>query len=165
MSPSNLSAEPVAPNQSPDTQQLVALLGSLLPLLVRFQSQNIGALFEPNLGFIPGPVLGPIGLADPALDHQAAVNLIENITADTLRALSTYLEANARNNAALENCIPVVTQAAHSFAARDFTQAFNQICQAYRGVTLARAINPQLPALRSTAAATASTPPAAASVH
>jgi hypothetical protein len=167
MSPSNLSAEPMAPNQSPDTQQLVALLGSLLPLLVRFQSHNIGPLFEPDLGFVPARagIPAPIGLADPALDHQAAVNLIENITADSLRALSTYLEANARNNAALENCIPIVTQAAHSFAARDYTQAFNQICQAYRGVTLARAINPQLPALGSAAAATTSTPPAAASVH
>jgi hypothetical protein len=169
---SNPSAPGAAQNQSPETQQLVALLGSLLPLLQHFQSsQTVGPQFGPswgpNAGFFSGPMagLGSIGIADPALDHQAAVNLIENMTADALRTLSTYLETNARNQAALESCVGIVTQAARCFAARDYTQAFNHIWQAYRLITMAHASNPQLPPLRSDVSGTPSAPPTGAAVH
>ncbi len=164
MSSSNPSALGASQGQAPDTQQLVTLLGNLLPLLLRLQPQAVGPSFGPNLGPLPGAMgsLGPINVADPTLDHQAAVNLIENITADSLRALSTYLETNAHNPAALESCVPIVTQAAQSFAVRDYTQAFNQIWESYRLITMVRAFNPQLPPLRTGALVT---PPAGAAVH
>src|SRR6266699_1182726 len=99
---------------SPDIQQLVGLLGNLMPLLLRFQSQGFQSqgfqsqgLEQPFQG-APGNALMP----NPALDHQAAENLIGDITAGSLRALSAYLEANAGRHAALESCVPIVTQAA-----------------------------------------------------
>ncbi len=167
MSSSNPSAASASQGRAPDTQQLVALLGNLLPLLMRLQPQTLGPSFGPNMGPFPGPIgmPGPIGIADPALDHQAAVNLIENITADSLRALSTYLETNARNHAALESCVPIVTQAAQSFAARDYAQAFNQIWETYRLIAMVRAFNPQLPPLRASAPTAAPAPASGAAVH
>src|SRR6266702_5822458 len=99
---------------APDIQQLVALLGSLMPLLLRFQSQaleqpfQMGQIqpsrfqpspFQPSLGNFPG--------ANPALDHQAATSLVANITADSLRNLSNYLESNVGVHPGLESCVPV----------------------------------------------------------
>jgi hypothetical protein len=158
----------------PDIQQLVALLGSLMPLLLRFQSQALGQPLPAGLGNIGlgniglgnigfgnigpgtggvgnvgiGNILGNVALPDPALDHQAAVNLIGDITADALRNLSAYLEAHAGRHAGLAQCIPIVTQAAQAFAARDYAQAFNLIWQAYRVIAMIRATDPQLPPLR-----------------
>jgi hypothetical protein len=159
---SNPSAAAAAASQvhSPDVAQLVALLGSLMPLLLQFQSQALEppfhagpfqlGPFQPGL-FQPGlvqPGLGNVLMPNPALDHQAAVSLVGDITADSLRNLSAYLEANAGRHAGLENCVPIVTQAARSFAARDHAQAFNLIWLAYRVIATIRAADPQLPPLR-----------------
>jgi hypothetical protein len=157
--------------QPPDIQQLVALLGSLMPLLLRFQLQTL----EPPFPAVPGQIgLGQIGLgnfgfgnfgsgqiglgnipgfgnipmANPALDHQAAANLVADITADSLRNLSTYLEANVGSHPALQTCIPIVTQAARSFAAHGYAQAFDLVWQAYRLIATIRAADPQIPPLR-----------------
>src|SRR5260370_26831525 len=155
---SNPSAAPSAATasqrQSPDIQQLVGLLGSLMPLLLRFQSQGWQPqgfqsqdfqpqTLEPPFQFGPGNFMAP----NPALDHQAAANLIRDITADSLRTLSTYLEAHAAHHAGLESCVPIVTQAAHRFAARDYTQAFDLIWLAYRAIEAIRAADPQIPPL------------------
>jgi hypothetical protein len=162
MAVSNPSAGAAAMQQpSPEIQQVIALLGSLMPLLMRFQSQAFGPMFHPGLGGQPG--LGGSLAPDPALDQQAAVNLISDITADSLRTLSSYLETHAARNAGLEQCVPIVTQAAHSFAARDFAQAFNLIWQAYRMITMIRATDPQLPPLQATGASAPSG--SATSVH
>jgi hypothetical protein len=156
MAVSNPSAGTAAMQQpTPDIAQVIALLGSLMPLLMRFQSQALGQAFQPGLGGFVVP--------DPALDQQAAVNLVSDITADSLRTLSSYLEAHAGRNAGLEQCIPIVTQAAHSFAARDYAQAFNLIWQAYRVITMIRAADPQLPPLRTAGPSAAST--STTSVH
>jgi len=85
---------------------------------------------------------------NPALDHQAAENLIADIIAGSLRTLSAYLEANAGRHAGLESCVPIVTQAAHRFAARDYAEAFNLIWLAYRAIETIRATDPQIPPLR-----------------
>jgi hypothetical protein len=156
---SNPSAAPAAATasqrQSPDIQQLVGLLGSLMPLLLRFQSQAFpppdfqSQILEPPFQVGPGNVMVP----NAALDHQAAVNLVGNITADSLRTLSTYLEAHAARHAGLESCVPVVTQAAHRFAARDYAQAFDLIWLAYRAIETMRAADPQIPPLRTGAQA------------
>ena len=136
---------------SPDIQQLVGLLGNLMPLLLRFQSQGFQSqgfqsqgLEQPFQG-APGNALMP----NPALDHRAAENLIGDMTAGSLRALSAYLEANAGRHAALESCIPIVTQAAQRFAARDYGEAFNLIWLAYCVIETIRAADQQIPPLRS----------------
>ena len=63
-----------------DVQQIVGLLGNLMPLLLRLQSQP-----QPFQGG-PGNAMGP----NPALDHQAAENLIADMSAHALRTLSSY---------------------------------------------------------------------------
>jgi hypothetical protein len=134
MSISNPSA---AQPQSPDIQQLVGLLGNLMPLLLRFQSQAPEQPFQ--------AVPGNFAVPNPALDRQAAESLIGDMIAESLRTLSAYLEANAGLYAGLENCIPIVTQAAHRFAARDYAQAFNLVWLAYRAIETIRAADPRIP--------------------
>ena len=151
--------DPFAPSasqpQSSDIQQLVGLLSNLMPLLLRFQSQAPQPQAFPSQAFssqaFGQPFQGGPGNAvipNPALDHQAAENLVGDITAGSLRTLSAYLEANAGRHAGLESCVPIVTQAAHRFAARDYAEAFNLIWLAYRAIETIRATDPQLPPLR-----------------
>jgi hypothetical protein len=135
---------------SQDVAHLVALLGSLMPLLLQFQSQALEPPFQ-GAPFQGGPFqtgVGNVLMPNPALDHQAAVNLVGDITADSLRNLSAYLEANAGRHAGLENCVPIVTQAARSFAACDYAEAFNLIWLAYRVIATIRAADPQIPPVR-----------------
>ena len=201
MSPFNPGAagNPAGTTRSPtpDTQTVIGLLGSLMPLLLQIQMQSRDQLFPPGPlqnPFQPGlgqPGLGQPGLGQPGLgnhfgnmnlgtpnlgsanvgglnlaapnpmiDHQAAVNLVEDITADSLRTLSTYLETYASQHQGLESCVPIVTQAAHCFAARDFAQTLDLIWQGYRVITALRAANPQLPPPR--AAGVAGAPSATA---
>ena len=146
--------------QPSDIQQLVGLLDNLMPLLLRFQSQTFQPQAFQSQAFpfqgpeqpfpgtpdnvaIPNPAL-----ANPVIDRQAAENLVGDIIADSLRTLSAYLEANAGRHAGVENCVPIVTQAAHRFAARDYAEAFNLIWLAYRTIETIRATDPQLPPLR-----------------
>jgi hypothetical protein len=136
----SISSPSAAQPQSPDIQQLVGLLGSLMPLLLRFQSQAPEQPFQA----VPGNFVIP----NPALDRQAAENLIGDMIAESLRTLSAYLETNAGLHAGLESCIPIVTQAAHSFAARDYAQAFNLVWLAYRAIETIRAADPRIPPLR-----------------
>src|SRR6266571_2831135 len=142
MSVSNPSAA-TASQQPPDIQQLVGLLGSLMPLLLRFQSQI------PEQSFQAMP--GSFAIPNPALDRQAAESLIGDMIAESLRTLSAYLEANAGPYASLQSCVPIVTQAAHRFAARDYTQAFNLIWLTYRAIETIRAADPRIPPPRAAA--------------
>jgi len=157
MAASNPSATTASQPPTPDIQQLVALLGNLMPLLLRLQSQVFpqqafpqGAFpsqafpsqaFEPSFqgGF------GNFAIPNPALDRQAAENFIGDIITEQLRTLSAYLEANVGQYAGLQNSVPIVTQAAHRFAARDYAQAFNLIWLAYRAIETARAADPKVP--------------------
>jgi hypothetical protein len=150
MPDSNPSATTTSP--PPDVQQLVGLLGDLMPLLLRFQSQVFRPqgvaqqFFQPQAfeqPFQGGPA--NFTLPNPALDRQAAENFIADIIAEQLRSLSTYLEANAAQYAGLESAVPFVTQAAHRFAARDFAQAFNLIWLAHRTIEAIRAADPRVP--------------------
>lgn len=152
MSDSNPSAATASQPHSSDIQQLVGLLGNLMPLLLRLQSQA----FEPSFQTMPGNLPMP----NPVLDHQAAENMIGDMIAESLRSLSAYLEANAGQHAGLENCVPIVTQAAHRFAAHDYAQAFNLIWVAYRTIETLRAADPRLPLLRQ-----ASTDQTQSSIH
>lgn len=141
------------PGPLPDTQTLIALLSSLMPLLQRMQAQMSAppSLMTPDQFLLGqgGPFGQPNPVApNPVVDHQAAVSFVEDITADSLRNLSTYLDAHAEHHSELGPCVAVVTQAARYFAMRDFTQAFGLIWQAYRVIAAARIANPQLPTLR-----------------
>ena len=130
----------------PDTQHLLALLSNLMPLLARMQQQTLQPAAALGLNAQPGQ--GGFMLSSPALDHQAAVSLVEDITANSLSTLSAYLENNVAQNAELQGCVAIVTQAARSFSAQDYAQAFGLIWEAYRAITMATAANPQLPPLR-----------------
>src|SRR3981081_4377287 len=132
-----------ASQQQPDIQPLVGLLGSLMPLLLRFQSQ----IPEQSFQAVPGNFAAP----NPALDRQAAENLIGDMIAESLRTLSTYLETNAGLHAGLASCVPIVTQAAHRFAARDYAEAFNLIWLTYRAIETIRAADPRIPLPRAAA--------------
>jgi hypothetical protein len=140
MSDSNPSAATASQPRPSDIQQLVGLLGNLMPLLMRLQSQAFEQPFQTMPGSLPIP--------NPVLDRHAAENMIGDMIAESLRALSAFLEANAAQHAGLENCVPIVTQAAHRFAARDYAQAFNLIWLTYRTIETIRAADPRLPLLR-----------------
>jgi hypothetical protein len=144
MSDSNPSAATGSQPRPSDIQQLVGLLGNLMPLLMQFQSQAVEQPFQTA----PGNIVVP----NPAFDRQAAENLIGDMIAESLRLLSAFLEANAGLHAGLESCVPIVTQAAHRFAERDFAQAFNLIWLAYRTIETIRAIDPRVPPLRQASA-------------
>ena len=148
MSNSHPSAATASQPQSPDIQQLVGLLGSLMPLLLRLQSQTLEQPFQA----IPGNFVVP----NPALDRQAAENLIGDMIAESLRTLSAYLETNAGLYAGLESCVPIVTQAARSFAARDYAQAFNLIWLSYRAIETIRTADPRIPPPRAASDQTSS---------
>jgi hypothetical protein len=141
-----------AQSPAPDTQTLIGLLDGLMPLLLQLQSQHPGQGYFGHPG--PGPTdfgvgfgngLGNVTPPNPMLDHQAASEMMEDINASALRTLSTYLENYANQRAALANAVPLVTQAARCFAMRDQAQTFALIWQAYRAITIALAMDPQLP--------------------
>jgi hypothetical protein len=127
---------------TPDQQALVGLLESLVPLLMRLQSQTAGHPFP----FLPpDPVI-----QSNTLDHQAAVAFTEDIIAGSLRDLASYLEANTSRYQGLEPCAGIINLAKQTFAARDYSQSFALILQAYRAVTALRAVRPELPPIRET---------------
>jgi hypothetical protein len=137
-----------AQSPSPDTQTIIGLLDGLMPLLLQLQSQYPGQGYFGQVGPAPSDFgIGPGNLAppNPMLDHQAASEMIEDINASALRTLSTYLENYAGQRAGLANAVTLVTQAARCFAARNQAETFALIWQAYRAITIARAIDPQLP--------------------
>jgi hypothetical protein len=152
MSASNPSAATASQSRppNPDIEQLVGLLSGLMPLLLHFQSQTQQQPYQAGNFVVP----------DPALDRQAAESLIGDMIAESLRTLSAYLEANAGLYAGLQSCVPIVTQAAHRFAARDYAQAFNLIWLTYRAIETIRTADPRIPPPR--AAASDQTP---SSIH
>src|SRR3981189_3546027 len=96
-SPSATASQP----PSPDIQQLVGLLGSLMPLLLRFQSQTfqpqaLEQPFQTMQGNFQSNLQGNFAAPNPALDRQAAENLFGVVLDGSVRSLSTYLETNAR---------------------------------------------------------------------
>src|SRR5262249_4178313 len=102
MSPYNLGASTTGadPAAAPDTQTVIGLLGSLMPLLLQLQLPSRDQMYLPNpmpigplpIGPMPGPVptgqpgsdqaglgypFGNIAPFNPMLDHQAAIHLVE----------------------------------------------------------------------------------------
>lgn len=133
------SSRSTAAGSPPDFQQLVGLLGDLMPLLLRFQSQVLEQPYQGGLGqSFP---------QEPTLDHQAAVSLAEDMVGGLLKTLSRYLDANTGHNAGLNNCTPILDQAKQNLAARNYAQALNLIWMVYRAITTIRAADSKLPPL------------------
>jgi hypothetical protein len=131
----------VSADQGRDVQTLISLLGDMMPVLLRIQS----------VGQTTG--IGSTDIAlNPMLDRQAAINFVENTAADALQTLSLYVEQRTAQSSGADMCRPIVTQATNCLAAHDYAQTFNLIWHAYRLITALRAVNPQLPPLRSAAA-------------
>jgi hypothetical protein len=117
---------------SPDAQALVGLLESLVPLLLRFQSQTSSEPFQSGMAFQYYSANAPLQAA--ALDHQAAVTFTEDLLAGALRNVSTYLNKNSARHPALEQCNGLLAQATQAFIARDYGHAFALLSHIYRVV-------------------------------
>lgn len=91
-----------------------------------------------------GALVGQFAPPHPVIDYQAAVNMAENMAADSLRTLAAYLEANSGQQQGLDGCIAIVVRAANCFAARDYAQTLGLIWEAYRNIAALRAANPHI---------------------
>jgi hypothetical protein len=146
------SAQP----QTQDVQTLITLLGDLVPLLLRVQSQsNLGAQAFLGGQAFSGAQASLLASAElisnPLLDQQAAVNFVENIATDAIHTVSNYLESRVAQHRELEVIRPILSQASNALAVHDHAQSFNSIWQAYRLIAALRSVNPQLPPPRSEA--------------
>jgi hypothetical protein len=125
-----------AGGQQPETQSLIGLLENLVPLLLRLQSQTTQPFQVPA----PDPLI-----QSAILDHQAAVAFTEDVIADALHNVATYVEANAKRYPALEPVRAIAEQARQSAVARDYSFALALILQVYRAVTALRLQKSDLP--------------------
>ncbi len=101
---------------------------------------------EPPGGSAPQAVLAPYEQR-PEVEARAAVEFTQVASADLIRKLYHYLEANSPRFRQLVDCIPMVRRAAELYGAGDYTGAFSQAYQAYRGITILRSTIPELPGL------------------
>jgi hypothetical protein len=121
---------------APDTQALIGLLENLVPLLLNFQTRSFGQA-------------GPVGIPGAAVqDQQAAVAFTEDITLDSLRNLSSYLQRNAGRYPGLDTYTGVIADARKALAAQDYQRALGLVFEAYRAIAVLRAIRPELPPVR-----------------
>jgi hypothetical protein len=119
-------------NVQQDLRELTAVLQDIIPTLDRIQNRS--------------PQSAAQGLfAQQSVETLAAVALVSDLGADSLRRLTAYLDANAENFGGLENLAPVVAAAARSLAARDYAQAFTLLFDVYRNIAVLRLDDPRLP--------------------
>lgn len=117
--------------QPQEIQLLAAIVATMVPILNRMP---------------PAPQTQAANFAAP-VEQQAAIALVQDITAASLRKLAAYLDQHAEQHRALEPCIPMVTHAAQCFASRDFAACFGAVWQAYQAIAQACAADPAVPAL------------------
>ena len=65
-----------------------------------------------------------------------------------MRNLSQYVKANGGRYPGLDGYARTISDAKSALAARDYQSALALLFEAYRGVTILRAIRPELPAIR-----------------
>jgi hypothetical protein len=115
-----------------DLRELSAVLQDIIPTLDRIQNRS--------------PQSAALGVfAQQSVETLAAVSLVSDLGADSLRRLTAYLDANAENFAGLENLAPSVAAAARALAARDYAQAFTLLFDVYRNIAILRLDDPRLP--------------------
>lgn len=110
------------------------------------RSYGRGPLLESAPASAPQVVLGPYEQR-PEVEARAAAEFMQIASADLIRKLYHYLEGNNQRFPQLIDVIPMVRRAAELYGAGDYTGAFTQAYQAYRGVTILRSTNPELPGL------------------
>jgi hypothetical protein len=115
-----------------DLRELTAVLQDILPTLDRIQNRS--------------PQSAALGVfAQQSVETLAAVALVSDVGADSLRRLTAFLDANAENFSGLENLAPLVSAAARSLAARDYAQAFTLLYDVYRNIAILRLDDSRLP--------------------
>ncbi len=119
-------------NQGEDLRMLAAVLQDIMPALARIQTRTPPVM-------TPGPT-GPM-----SVETAAAVALVSDMGADSLRRLTAYLDAHAGKFEGLENCVPLATAAAQALAARDYARSFTLLFDIYRNIALLRSEDPKLP--------------------
>lgn len=80
-------------------------------------------------------------------EQQVLNCFLQQTTADRIRQLYAYIDANGRQYTPLMNCVPMVALAAHLYGAGDYVNAFNlsyQICQA---IAVLRSRLPGMPSI------------------
>ena len=122
-----------ADNSAEDSRVLAAVFQEIMPVLARIQMRS------------PQPTPGSYGQQQTPAETVAAVALVSDLGADSLRRLTAYLDANAGKFEGLENCAPLIAAAARAFAARDYGQAFTLIFDVYRTIAMLRAADGALP--------------------
>ena len=97
-------------------------------------------------GQLGQPVLAPYQTT-PDVEVRAATDFMQDASADLIRKLYQYLEANGEQHPQLADVMSMVQRAAELFGAHDYTGAFSQAYQGYRAITIVRASVPALPGL------------------
>lgn len=118
-------------NPGEDLHTLAAVLQDIMPALARIQTRT-------------PPVMTP-GTGPVSVETTAAVALVSDMGADSLRRLTTYLDAHAGKFEGLENCVPLATAAAQALAARDYARSFTLLFDIYRTIALIRSEDQKLP--------------------
>jgi hypothetical protein len=125
-------AERGAESASDDLRAVSSVLHDIMPVLNRIQSRN--------------PQAAALGLfGQMSVESLAAVALVTDLGADSLRRLTAFLDANVGKHEGLENCAPVVAAAARALSARDYAQAFTHIFEAYRAIALMQMEDLEIP--------------------
>ena len=101
---------------------------------------------ETPVSAAPQPVLGPYEQR-PEVEARAAAEFMQVASADLVRKLYHYLEGNSQRFRQLVELTPMIRRAAELYGVGDYTGAFSQAYQAYRGVTILRSVIPELPSL------------------
>jgi len=115
-----------------DTRALMTVFADIMPILDRIQNRS--------------PQAGALLFGQTSVETLAAVALVGDLGADSLRRLTAYLDAHAQDFSGLEQCAPLVASAARAMAARNYAQAFALLFDAYRIITLMRLEDNRLPA-------------------
>jgi hypothetical protein len=118
-------------NPGEDLRVLSAVLQDIMPTLARIQTR--------------APHGAPGAQSHMTPEAAAAIAMVSDLGADSLRRLTSFLDAFAGKHDGLENCIPLVAAAAHALAARDYEQSFTMIFESYRVIAQLRAQDPSLP--------------------
>ena len=115
-----------------DPGSAASLLQDIMPILARLQTRS------PH-----SPIAGLPGMAPS--ETVAAVALVADLGADSLRRLTAYLDEEAGGHEGLEHCVPLVSSAAQALGARDYALAFTLIFECYRTIAMLRLADPRLP--------------------
>jgi hypothetical protein len=119
-------------NPGEDSRMLAAVFQDIMPVLARIQMRSPQAILPGSFGQM-------------SAESTAAVALVSDLGADSLRRLTAYLDVNAERFEGLENCAPLVAAAARALAARDYAQTFTLIFDIYRTIAMLRADDQKLP--------------------